>query len=43
VLTLVVLVAWIRDARHEYHDLPLEHHVGTADTVPRPQDRPDQA
>ena len=43
VLTLVVLFAWIRDARREYEALPLEHHVATADTVPRSQDRPDQA
>ena len=28
VLTVVVLVAWIRGARAEYEHLPLEHHVG---------------
>ncbi len=42
VLSLVVVVAWVRDARREYDHLPLEHHVVTADTVPRAQDRPDQ-
>jgi hypothetical protein len=40
VLSLVVVVAWVRDARREYDHLPLEHHVVT-ETVPRPQDRPD--
>jgi hypothetical protein len=40
VFSLVVAVAWIRDARREYSALPLEHHVATHDTVPRPQDRP---
>lgn len=25
-LTLGTLVAWIRDARREYEELPLEHH-----------------
>ena len=37
VLTLAVLVAWIRDARHEYEHLPLEHHVETHETVPEPR------
>ena len=32
VLTLVVTIAWIRDARREYASLPLEQHVPTADT-----------
>jgi hypothetical protein len=41
VLTLVVLFAWIRDARKEYEHLPLEHHVETHDTVPAPENRPD--
>jgi hypothetical protein len=27
VLTVVVLIAWIRDARAEYEHLPLEHHA----------------
>jgi hypothetical protein len=40
ILTVVVIVAWVRDARREYEELPLEHHVATHDTVPRPQDRP---
>ncbi len=40
VLTIGILVAWIRDARHEFDELPAEHHPGTHDTVPRPQDRP---
>ena len=39
-LTLVVLIAWIREARDEYEHLPLDHHAATQDTVPRPQDRP---
>lgn len=33
-LTLLVLVAWIRDARREYEHLPLEHHVETQETAP---------
>ena len=40
ILTVVVLVSWIRDARREYAELPLEHHAATHDTVGRPQDRP---
>ena len=40
ILTVVVLFAWIRDARREYAELPLEHHAATHDTVGRPQDRP---
>lgn len=40
IFTLVVLFAWIRDARREYEALPLEHHAATHDTVPRPQDQP---
>jgi len=35
-ITLMVIVAWIRDARHEYEHLPLEHHVETQETVPEP-------
>ena len=40
-LTLIVIVAWIRDARREYEHLPLEHHVevqdtGSAETGQRP-------
>jgi hypothetical protein len=41
VLALVVLVAWIRDARAEYEHLPLEQHVAQQDTVPAPENRPD--
>jgi Flp pilus assembly protein TadB len=26
ILTLAVLIRWIRDARREYNELPLEHH-----------------
>jgi hypothetical protein len=37
VLTLAVLVAWIRDARREYEHLPLEHHVETQETAPAEQ------
>ena len=40
VITLATLVMWIRDARREYEELPLEHHSDTQDTVPREQDRP---
>ena len=40
VLTIGILVAWIRDARHEFDELPADHHPGTHDTVPRPEDRP---
>ena len=43
VLTLAVLVAWIRDARREFDELPADHHPGTHDTVPTPQNRPDAA
>jgi hypothetical protein len=39
-LTLVVLWLWIRDARREYEELPVDHHPVTQDTVPRAQDRP---
>ena len=31
-ITLLVLFAWIRDARHEYSHLPLDHHVEVQDT-----------
>jgi hypothetical protein len=41
VFSVVIALAWVRDARREYSALPLEHHVPTADTVPRAQDRPD--
>jgi hypothetical protein len=43
VLTVVVLFAWIRDARREYEHLPLEHHGEVQETVLRPQDRPHPA
>ena len=33
-LTLAVLFLWIREARHEYEHLPLEHHVETQETQP---------
>ena len=39
-LTLVVLIAWIRDAKAEYDHLPLDHHVVVADTTPDPENRP---
>ena len=32
-LTLLVIVAWIRDARREYEHLPLEHHVELQETA----------
>jgi len=38
-LALVVLFAWIRDAREEYRHLPLEHHPPVGETVPDPGDR----
>jgi hypothetical protein len=40
VLTLLVLIGWIRDARHEYEHLPLEHHLEVQDTTPSPENRP---
>jgi hypothetical protein len=40
ILTVVVLFAWIRDAREEFAHLPAEHHVAVHDTVPNPADRP---
>ena len=40
ILVLLVLFAWIRDARREYQHLPLEHHPSVHDTVPAPQNRP---
>ena len=43
VLTISVLVAWVRDALGEFEALPADHHPGTHDTVPRPQDRPHSA
>ena len=42
IFTLVVLIAWIRDARREYAELPLDHHPVVADTVPSPQNRPER-
>ncbi len=41
VLTVWVLVVWIRDAVEEYRHLPLDHHPVVADTVPDPGNRPD--
>ena len=41
VITVVVIVAWIRDAVAEYRHLPLDHHPVVADTVPTPDNRPD--
>ena len=40
VVTLAVLVLWIRDAIGEYEHLPAEHRPAAHDTVPRRQDRP---
>ena len=40
ILTLIVLVGWIRDARREYEHLPLEHHADVQDTTPDPSVRP---
>ena len=39
-ITVGVLFAWIRDARREFDELPADHHPGTHDTSPRPQDQP---
>lgn len=40
IFALVVLFSWIRDSRHEYQHLPLEHHVDVHDTTPDPSVRP---
>ena len=42
ILTLWVLVVWIRDAVDEYRHLPLEHAPVVGDTVPTPENRPDR-
>jgi len=34
VLTVVVSTIWIRDAIHEYRELPADHHPGTHDSAP---------
>ena len=39
-LTAGTLFVWIREALHEFDELPAEHHPGTQETVPREQDRP---
>jgi hypothetical protein len=41
ILTIAVLVAWIREAVAEYQHLPLEHHPVVADTVPSAESTPD--
>lgn len=33
-LTIGVLIRWVTEARHEYAELPLEHHATTHDTAP---------
>ena len=43
VITVATLFLWIRDARREYAELPLDHHAVVADTVPSPENRPDAA
>lgn len=43
VLSVVVLVVWIREAIDEYRHLPLEHNPVVLDTVPSPENRPDRA
>ncbi len=40
VMTVAVIFAWIRGATRDFEELPADHHPGTHDTVPRPQDRP---
>jgi hypothetical protein len=42
ILTVVVLAAWIRDAKREYDHLPLEHATPVQETA-RPEDRPQTA
>ena len=34
-LTLAVIVLWVREARQEYEHLPLEHHEPTQETQPQ--------
>jgi hypothetical protein len=34
VMTLAVLFVWIRDARHEFAELPEDHHITAHDTAP---------
>ena len=41
VIVVVTLFAWIRDARHEYAALPLDHHPVVGDTVPSRENRPE--
>ncbi len=41
-LTIAVLFVWIREAIDEYRHLPLDHHPVVADTVPSPENRPEQ-
>jgi hypothetical protein len=38
VITVVVLWAWIREARAEFEHLPLEHHAVVADTAPKAEE-----
>ena len=38
-LTVGTLFVWIREARHEFDELPAEHHPVAQETVPREQDR----
>jgi len=40
VLTLAVLYVWIRDARHEFAELPEDHHLITQDTAAIEQPHP---
>ncbi len=39
-LTVAVLVVWVREAIAEYRHLPLDHHPVVADTVPDAANRP---
>ena len=34
VLSLATLAVWIRDARHEFEELPADHHPVSHDTAP---------
>ena len=43
IITLGTLFVWIKDARREYAELPLDHHPVVGDTVPSPENRPDAA
>ena len=43
VLTAVTLAVWIRDAVHEFEELPADHHPVSHDTAPIEQPGPTRA